>query len=69
MKLKGWCFEAVSDIQRESQGVLNSIKEDDFHGACEAWKKLWDCCIQSQGDYFEDGGQNWVSYASISFLA
>jgi hypothetical protein len=26
------------------------------------WKKRWDRCIRSQGDYFEgDGGQNWVS--------
>jgi hypothetical protein len=29
----------VSDIQRESQAVLNSIKENYFHGAFEAWKK------------------------------
>jgi hypothetical protein len=28
----------VSDIQRESQAVLNSIKENVFHGAFEAWK-------------------------------
>jgi hypothetical protein len=28
-----------------------------------------DCCIRPQGNYFEgDGSQNWVSYASISFL-
>jgi hypothetical protein len=33
MKLKGRHFETVSDIQRESQGVLDSIKENDFHGA------------------------------------
>jgi hypothetical protein len=26
------------------------------------WKKWWDCCICSQGGYFEgDGSQNWVS--------
>jgi transposase len=36
MKLNGRCFETVSDIQRESQAVLNSIKENDFHGAFEA---------------------------------
>jgi histone-lysine N-methyltransferase SETMAR len=36
MKLKGWHFETVSDIQRESQAVLDSIKENDFHGAFEA---------------------------------
>jgi hypothetical protein len=51
MKLKGRRFETVSDIQRESQVVLYSIKENDFHGAFEAWKKQWDRCISSQGDY------------------
>jgi hypothetical protein len=59
MKLKGRRFETVSDIQRETQAVLDSIKENDFHGASEAWKKRWDCCIRSQGGYFEgDGSQN-----------
>jgi hypothetical protein len=58
MKLKR-CFETVSDIKRESQAVLDSIKENDFHGAFEAWKKQWDRCIRSQGEYFEgDGSQN-----------
>jgi hypothetical protein len=38
MKLKGRRFETVSDIQRESQAELDSIKENDFHGAFEAWK-------------------------------
>jgi hypothetical protein len=40
MKLKGQHFETVSDIQRESQAVLNSIKENDFHGALVEWKKM-----------------------------
>jgi histone-lysine N-methyltransferase SETMAR len=48
MNLKGQHFETVSDIQRELQAVLDSIKENDFHGALEAWKKLWDRCIHSQ---------------------
>jgi hypothetical protein len=38
LKMKG-CFETVSDIQRESQVVLGSIKENDFHSAFEVWKK------------------------------
>jgi hypothetical protein len=53
MKLKGSRFEIASDIQRESQAVLDSIKEDDFHGSFEAWKKRWDHCIHSKGDNFE----------------
>jgi hypothetical protein len=40
MKLKGQHFETVSDIQRESQAVLDSIKENDFHSAFEAWKEM-----------------------------
>jgi hypothetical protein len=59
MKLKGRCFETASDIQLESQPVLDSIKANDFHGAFEAWEKQWDRCIRSQEDYFEgDGSQN-----------
>jgi hypothetical protein len=59
MKLKGRRFEAVSDIQRESQAVLDSIKKNDFHGVFEAWIKRQDRCIRLQGDYFQgDGSQN-----------
>jgi transposase len=54
MKLKGRRFVTVSDIQRESQVVLDSIKKNDFHGAFEAWKKQWDRYIRSQGG----GSQN-----------
>jgi hypothetical protein len=58
IKLKGH-FETVSDIQRELQTILHSIKENDFHSAFEAWKKRWDRCIHTQGDYSEgDGSQN-----------
>jgi hypothetical protein len=39
MKLKGQHFETVSDNQKELQAVLDSIKENEFHGAFELWKK------------------------------
>jgi hypothetical protein len=59
IKLKERRFERVSDIQKESQAILDSVKENDFHGAFEAWEKRWDRCIRSQGDYFEgDGSRN-----------
>jgi histone-lysine N-methyltransferase SETMAR len=56
MKLKGRRFATVSDIQRESQAVLDVIKENNSHGSFEAWKKRLDRCIRSQGDYFEGHG-------------
>jgi hypothetical protein len=27
----------VSEVQRESQAVLDSVRENNFHGALEAW--------------------------------
>jgi transposase len=39
IKLKGRCFETVSDIQRELEAVLDNIKETDFPGSVEVWKK------------------------------
>jgi hypothetical protein len=56
MKLLGRRFERVSDIQRESQVILDSIKENDFHGAFEALEKRWNRRIRSQGDYSEVNG-------------
>jgi hypothetical protein len=59
MKLKEQHYETVSDIQRQSQAVLNNIKENDFHGAFEAWKERLTHCVRSQGEYFGgDGSQN-----------
>jgi hypothetical protein len=59
--LKGRRFETVSDIQKESQAVLNSVKENDSTALLKRGKKGWDRCIRSQGDYFEgDGSQNLV---------
>jgi hypothetical protein len=59
VQLKGQRFKTASNIQRESQAVFESIKENDFDSAFEKCKKPWDRCIPSQGDYFEgDGSQN-----------
>jgi hypothetical protein len=52
----------MSNIQRKLQVVLVSSKENDFHEFFEVWRKQWDLCIRSKGDYFEgDGSRNWES--------
>jgi hypothetical protein len=53
MKLKGLHFETMSDIQRESQAVLNSIKENDFHGGIEAWKKTMETILKERAAKIE----------------
>jgi hypothetical protein len=39
MKLKDDVLKQCLTSKRESQAVLDSIRENDFHGTFEAWKK------------------------------
>ena len=55
MKLqrKGRRFDRVAEIQRESQNVLGTLREQDFQHAFQQWQRRWDRCVAAQGDYFE----------------
>lgn len=53
MRLKGRRFNTVEEIQCESQMLLNTIHESDFHSAFQALQNRWARCIDAQGDYFE----------------
>jgi transposase len=58
IKLKGRRFDTTKAMEAESQAVLNTLTEHDFHDAFKKWQKLWERCIHAEGDYFEgDGGQ------------
>jgi hypothetical protein len=37
----------------ESLAALDSISVEDFRQCFQHWERCWDCCIQSQGEYFE----------------
>jgi hypothetical protein len=51
--MKGRRFKTLSDIQRESQEVLDSIKENDFHGAFEARKKTMESVLKEMAAKIE----------------
>jgi len=53
LQLKGRRFDRVEEIQRESQNVLGTLREQDFQRAFQQWQRLWDRCVAAQGDYFE----------------
>lgn len=53
LKLKSHYFETIDQIQMESQAILDSLQEDDFQNAFKSWKRRWEHCISSKGDYFE----------------
>jgi transposase len=54
--LKGHRFQTIEEIQENAIRKLRVITESAFQEALQQWKKHWERCITSRGDYFE--GEN-----------
>jgi len=50
----------VTTIKREITLLLKGLSEEEFQGCFQQWKRRWDKCIVSNGEYFE-GDHNEVS--------
>ena len=59
--LKGHHFGTVATRD------LNKISSEHFLHCYEEWQQRWNCCIQSQGAYFE-GIKLWLLICSINFF-
>jgi len=44
MKLKGRRFQTLEEIQAQSQAVLNTLRENDFHERFKNWQCCWVRC-------------------------
>jgi len=51
--LKGHNFGTVENVQAAVMRALNNFSSEDFLHCYEEWQQRWNCCIQSQGAYFE----------------
>jgi len=51
--LKGHGFQIIEEIQENAIRELHTITENAFQEAFQQWKKCWEPCIASRGDYFE----------------
>ena len=51
--LKGRRFQTIEEIQENATRELRAITESAFQEAFQQWKKRWERCIASRGDYFE----------------
>jgi len=56
LKLKGRRFDIIEEIQTESQRVLDTLIEKDFQEAFQKWRRGWDRCLYTGGNYFEGDG-------------
>jgi hypothetical protein len=58
LKLKGHWFDTTEEIQAESQTVLDTLRENNFQEVFQKWRRQWDRCLHTGGNYFEgDGGR------------
>jgi hypothetical protein len=60
LKLKGRRFDAIEEIQTESQRVLDTLIEKDFQEVFQNWRRRWDRCLHAGGNYFEGDGGRWA---------
>ncbi len=51
--LKGYRFQSVENIQKNSTAVLKGIKEEEFSVCFGQWKHCMEKCIQYKSNYFE----------------
>ena len=51
--LKGCHFQTIEETQENAIRELRVIIESVFQAAFQQWKKHWERCIASRGDYFE----------------
>jgi hypothetical protein len=58
LKLKRRRFDTIVEIQAESQSVLDTLTEKNFHEAFQKWRRRCDRCLHAGRNYFEgDGGR------------
>ena len=50
---KGHHFQTIEETQENAIREPCTIKESPFQEAFQQWKKDWERCIASRGDYFE----------------
>jgi hypothetical protein len=46
-------FQTVEEIKENSLQDLRAIPQNTFQDAFQNWKKRWEGCINSRGEYFE----------------
>ena len=51
--LKGRRFQTVEEIEENSIRDLRAIPQNTFQDAFQNWKKRWERCIKSGGEYCE----------------
>ena len=52
-KLRGCRYEAIEEMKEAVTKVIDTLTQEDFHGAFEKLLEQYNKCIAAGGDYFE----------------
>ena len=52
-KLRGCRYETIEEIKEAVTKVIDTLSQEDFHGAFQKLLEQYNKCIAAEGDYFE----------------
>ena len=52
-KLRDCCYEAIEEMKEAVTKVIDTLTQEDFHGAFQKMLERYNKCIAAKGDYFE----------------
>ena len=52
-KLRGCRYETIEEMKEAVTKVIDTLTQEDFHGALQKLLELYDKCFEAGGDYFE----------------
>ena len=54
-KLRGCCYETIEEMKEAVMKVIDTLTQEDFHGAFQKLLEQYNKCIAAGGDYFKGG--------------
>ena len=52
-KLRGYRYETIDEMKEAEMKVIDTLTQEDFHGAFQKLLERYNKCIAAGGDYFE----------------
>ena len=52
-KLRGYRYETIEEMKEAVTKVIDTLTQEDFHGAFERLLERYNKCVAARGDYFE----------------
>ena len=53
-KLTVCCYETIEEMEEAVMKVIDTITQEDFHGAFQKLLEQYNKCVAAGGDYFEE---------------